>query len=71
MADSAFAKSIIVVLFVLILASLATAFFNLFRGRDSDETATVKALTVRVVLSITLISIIAILYALGIITPNG
>ncbi len=71
MADSPIIKAFIIGIFILILISLGTAFVSLFRGKDPQGTATVKALTVRVALSIGLVAIIAILYSLGIITPNG
>ena len=71
MADSPFIKTIVIVIFVMILISLGTAFLSLFRKREEDETRTVKALTVRVGLSIALVAMLAILHALGLITPNG
>ena len=71
MATSPLVKIFIVSVFVMILISLGTAFVRLFGGRDREGTGTVKALTVRVALSIGLIAVIGILYALGYITPNG
>ena len=71
MADTPFIKAIIVGVFVMILISLAVAAFSLFRGKDPDGTGTVKALTVRVGLSIGLIATIFVLNALGLISPNG
>lgn len=66
-------KTIIVGLFFLILLSLGTAFFSLFRKRapEKDDTTAVKALTMRVGLSIFLLGTIAVLYAFGLIQPNG
>ena len=66
-----FAKILILAVFVLILVSLGTAAYSLFKGDDRDSTATVKALTVRVILSIALLIIIMILNALGLVTPHG
>ncbi len=63
-------KFIVIVLLLLIVGALATAFSALFRGRDSG-TAGVKALTVRVGLSIGLFILLMVLYALGIIEPRG
>ncbi|MEQ8232128.1 MAG: DUF2909 domain-containing protein [Gammaproteobacteria bacterium] len=72
MADSPLIKVIVIAIFVMILASLATAAFNLFRrDRCQESTATVKALTVRVALSFALVIVLGVLYALGIIEPNG
>ena len=72
MADLPIAKIFIIFVFVLILGSLASAGWSLFRrGGDQEETTTVKALTVRVGLSIGLVIVILILSALGIISPNG
>ena len=71
MTESPLVKSVIIGIFVMILLSLATAFFSLFRRRkDVDDNATVKALTVRVGLSIGLIIVIFVLSQLGIIAPN-
>ncbi|MGR8918611.1 MAG: DUF2909 domain-containing protein [Gammaproteobacteria bacterium] len=71
MADSPLVKAFIIGVFVMILISLGTAFFSLFRGKDPDSTATVKALTVRVALSVGLIGTLVVLNALGVISPNG
>ena len=71
MTTSPIVKTFIIAVFVMILASLATAFFSLFKGRDRDGTTAVKALTVRVALSIGLVIVLGILYALGMISPNG
>ena len=69
MTESPIIKYFIIAVFVMILAALGSAFLSLFRGRDSA--ATVKALTVRVALSIGLIVLIFVLNALGVISPNG
>lgn len=66
-----FFKSLIIVIFILILLSLGSAFLTLFRGKDPSSNATVKALTVRVALSVGLVVMIIVLNALGLITPNG
>lgn len=71
MSEMPFVKYLLVAIFVLILVSLGSAFFSLFRAKDTDSTATVKALTVRVGLSIGLVLAIFILNALGVISPNG
>ncbi len=67
-----FVKFIVIAMLVLIIASLATALYRLATTRgDENSTATVKALTIRVGVSIALFAILMILSALGIITPNG
>ncbi len=71
MTESPIVKSVIIGIFLMILVALGSAFLSLFRRRkDDDGKATVKALTVRVGLSIGLVIAIAILNALGIISPN-
>ena len=71
MTESPVVKSVIIAMFVMILLSLGSAFLSLFRRRsDDDGTRTVKALTLRVGLSIGLVIVIVILNALGVISPN-
>jgi len=71
MTTSPIVKAVIIGIFVLILVALGSAFVSLFRRRkDDDGKATVKALTVRVGLSIGLVVVIIILNALGVISPN-
>lgn len=65
-------KIIIIVALISIVASLARAFYQFSRpNRKEDDTSMVKALTIRVALSIALFAFIMILSALGIITPNS
>lgn len=65
-------KFIVIAMLVLIVASLFTALYRLATSRGSDDsTATVKALSIRVGLSIALFALLMILSALGIITPNA
>ena len=71
MADSPWIKMLVIGIFIMILISLGTAFVSLMRGKDQQGTTTVKALTVRVGLSIALVLTIVILNALGIISPNS
>jgi hypothetical protein len=63
-------KYIIVGLLIMIVGALATAFKALFRG-PRNSTAGVKALTLRVGLSIGLFVLLMVLYALGVIQPRG
>jgi len=53
----------------MIVGSLGSAFFSLFRGKG-EGTKTVKALTIRVGLSIALFAFLMILASLGIIKPH-
>ena len=72
MADTPLLKALVIAVFVMILLALASAARSLFRkGGDADGTATVKALTIRVALSFGLVALLAVLYALDIIQPNG
>ena len=71
MTETPVVKFVIIGIFVMILGALGSAFLSLFRRREGDDgKATVKALTVRVGLSIALVVTILILNALGIISPN-
>ncbi|MDZ7661753.1 twin transmembrane helix small protein [Thiohalophilus sp.] len=63
-------KAVIVIILVLILLSLASALFSMLRG-NQDSTRTVKALTVRIALSIGLLIFIMIGYSLGLISPHA
>ena len=64
------AKVLITSLFVLILLSLALGFLGLLKQNSDRKESTVRALTLRVILSFTLIVTIGILYKLGLISPN-
>lgn len=67
-----YVKIIIIAVLISIIASLASAFYQFSkRGREADDMAMVKALSIRVGLSIALFIFIMVLSALGIITPNG
>jgi len=63
-------KYVVIGIFILILGALGSAFSALIRGRGAG-TAGVKALTIRVGLSIGLFVFLMVLYALGIIKPHG
>lgn len=63
-------KAAIVIVLVLILLSLATALFSMLKG-NQDSTRTVKALTLRIALSIGLLIFILIGYSLGLISPHA
>ena len=65
-------KFIVISLLLFILISLGTALFSLVRTKpDADSNRTVKALTVRIGLSIALIVLLIIGQKLGLITPHN
>lgn len=63
-------KYIIVGLLIMIVGALVTAFKALFRG-PRNSTAGVKALTLRVGLSIGLFVLLMVLWKLGVMQPQG
>lgn len=63
-------KITIIGLLLIILVSLGTALFSMMKNQP-DSNRTVKALTVRVALSIALLILIMIGYSMGLITPHG
>ena len=63
-------KILIIAVLVLILASLGTALFSMLKS-DHDSEHTVKALTVRIALSVGLLIMMMIGYSLGLIAPHG
>ncbi len=64
------AKVIVIVVLLGIITSLATAMIFLIRDKGSS-TRMVKALTIRIAVSIALFILLFLLYALGLITPHG
>ena len=65
-----FATIIIVLIFLGILASLASALIHLVRGRGRSE-RTARALTFRIGLSFGLFALLFLLYWAGLIQPHG
>ncbi len=63
-------KGFIVLVLLLILASLGSALYTMLADHGQSE-RTVKALTVRISLSIALFVLLMIGYATGLITPHG
>ncbi|HET6655359.1 MAG TPA: twin transmembrane helix small protein [Gammaproteobacteria bacterium] len=61
---------IVIVVLAVVVVSLGSGMFYLISDR-SDSTRTVKALTIRIALSIALIGLLFVLYALGLIHPHG
>jgi len=64
------AKLLVVAIFIGVLASLASGLLYLVKDRGRSE-RTVKALTMRVAISIGLLCLLVLLWALGLIQPHG
>lgn len=62
-------KIIIIGLLLIILFSLGTALFSMLKN-EPESNRTVKALTVRIILSIALLVLIMIGYSIGLIAPH-
>jgi len=62
-------KTLIVILLAMILSSMGYALFSLIKSKP-ESTRTVKALTVRIALSILLIVLLMIGFQYGLITPH-
>lgn len=61
---------VLVVLFLAVVASLLQALFFLVRDRGQSK-RTVKALTVRIALSVLLFVLVLVLWAVGLLKPVG
>lgn len=63
-------KIVVIVMLLLILASLGSGLFFLINDRGRNP-RTVKALTVRIALSVALFLLLMLAYATGLIKPHG
>jgi len=63
-------KTIVILMLLLILASLGSGLFFLIRDQGRNP-RTVRALTVRIALSVTLFVLLMLAYATGLLTPHG
>jgi hypothetical protein len=63
-------RIVVIVLLLAIVGSLASALVYLFRD-DNDSRRTVRALTVRMGLSVSLFILLLVAYAMGFIEPGG
>lgn len=63
-------KIVVLLLLGAVVVSLCVAFLGVWRGRGHGE-ATVRALTLRVLLSICLFALLILAGALGLIKPHG
>jgi len=65
-------KTLAILVFLVIIVSLGTALFHLAKSKDDEESAkVVKALTVRIGLSLALFILIFIAFATGVFQPQG
>jgi hypothetical protein len=64
-------KYLIILFLVLIIGSLGKALYHLSSSGPSDSGKMVKALTVRIALSVALFVLLMVAYALGWISPQG
>jgi O-antigen/teichoic acid export membrane protein len=65
-------KSIVIIAFLLIIASLGSALYHLVKRGDQEQSEkTARALTFRIGLSVLLFILIFIAYASGLIQPEG
>lgn len=69
MTSSLIIKSIAIITLLLIVFSMASALYSLIKDHGQTD-RTVKALTIRIGLSIALLAFILISGSLGLITPN-
>ncbi len=63
-------KILIIVIFLGIIGSMGSALFFLIKDKG-QSTRTLRALTVRIVVSIALFALLFVLWGLGLITPHG
>ncbi|BCG62990.1 MAG: hypothetical protein methR_P0674 [Methyloprofundus sp.] len=63
-------KILIILVFLIIIASLGTALFHLIKHKESS-TKTVKALTYRIGISLALFILLSIAFMTGLIQPTG
>ena len=65
-------QSIILISFILIIISLGSALFHLFKHKPEEQSQkTLKSLTFRITLSLVLFVFIFIAFATGLIKPHG
>jgi cytochrome bd-type quinol oxidase subunit 2 len=64
-------KLIVLVLLAAIVVSMGSALFHLVHDRKGETKKMVRALTVRISLSVALFILLFIAYALGLIEPHG
>ena len=64
-------KVVVLIALAAIVASLGSALYHLSRGTQQDSAKLVRALTIRIALSIALFALIMIAWYAGLITPHS
>jgi hypothetical protein len=64
-------RILIVVVLIAIVASLGTALYHLHSGKEGDSKKMLRALTVRIVLSLALFLLLMVAWRAGLISPRG
>jgi hypothetical protein len=62
---------LVLVCFLVVLASLGSALFHLGRGTPEDSAKLARALTVRITLSLVLFVLLMLAWYFGLISPHG
>jgi len=62
---------VVLIAFTAIVVSLGSALYHLSRGTQQDSAKLVRALTIRIALSLALFALIMIAWYAGVITPHG
>lgn len=62
---------VVLIAFAAIVVSLGSALYHLSRGTQQDSAKLVRALTIRIALSLALFALIMIAWYAGVITPHG
>lgn len=64
-------RIIVLIALAAIVVSLGSALYHLSRGTQQDSAKLLRALTIRVVLSLALFALIMLAWYVGVITPHG
>ncbi len=65
-------KLIFIIIFIFIILSMVFALFHLVKNKDPEQSGkTVKALTIRIGLSLLLFIMLFVVYSMGLIKPEG
>lgn len=64
-------RIVVLIALAAIVASLGSALYHLSRGTQQDSAKLLRALTVRIVLSLALFALIMLAWYAGVITPHG
>jgi hypothetical protein len=64
-------RAVVLIALAAIVVSLGTALYHLARGTQQDSAKLVRALTIRIALSLALFALIMIAWYAGVITPHG